>query len=127
MMAPEPSEPDSFRPFNRLRSSGSTDELVPETTTDHQLSEAEQQRATEARREFESLGKEMDLRSTRRALYPILYEEALEQLASGLSHDEIRAERMSLAGTEDTPYASIAREAYEDALAGRPPSIANIG
>jgi hypothetical protein len=121
MMAPEPSEPNRIRPFNRLRSSGSTDEIVPGTVIDHLLTETEQQHAMAESGEFEFLGKAMDQRQTRAALYPILYESASEQLTSGVSHEEIRAEMMSLAETEDTIYASVAREAYEDALAGRPP------
>jgi hypothetical protein len=121
MPAPESSEPSSIHPFNRLRSSGSTDELVPGTTVDHLLSSTEQQHAIEECGEFESLGKEMDDSQTRAALYPILYETALEQVTSGVSHDAIRAELVSLVQTDNALYTSIAREAYEDALAGRPP------
>jgi hypothetical protein len=106
---------------NRLEVVPSVGDLVPTTNADHLLPEAERPLARQARDEFEAIGREMDRRTTRQALYPVFYESAREQIAAGVSHDAIRAEMTTLADTEDELFASILREAYEDALAGRPP------
>ena len=48
------------------------------------------------------------------------FQTACEKMASGQSQDEIRAEMMILADTPDLPFASMIRQACEDALSGRP-------
>ncbi len=97
------------------------DKLFPKTTIDHLLSEEERRKVEHERREFEAVGRTMSMFLLERSLYPVFYESACEQMASGVSQDEIRAEMTMLADTEDSTFASIVREAYEDALAGRPP------
>jgi hypothetical protein len=103
---------------NRLEDEPSFDDLLPATEVDHLLPEDQRPLAREA---FEALGREMDRRLTRQALYSIFYESARDQIAAGMSQDAIRAEMTSLADTDDELFAAIVREAYEDALAGRPP------
>jgi hypothetical protein len=101
------------------------DEVVPKTTIDHLLSEEERRKAEQERKEFEVVGRMMDLSEVE--LYPIVYESACEKIASGMSHDDIRVEMMMLADTPDLPFGSIIRQAYEDVLAGRPPRIGQWG
>jgi hypothetical protein len=103
------------------------DKLLPETTIDHLLSEEERLKAAEERREFEAVGRTMFLTES---LYPGIYESVRERLASGVSYDEIRAEMSMLLkrpdlADPDLKIASVIREAYEDALAGRPPRFSS--
>jgi|GEM_PF-4391015 len=108
-------------PVNRLTKGLRYDDLVPVTSIDHLLSDEVRLLAILTRSAIEELGKEMDERLTRDVLYPIYYEEVLVMIAAGMSHDEIRAEMTMLVDiTEDGLISSIVREAYEDALAGRP-------
>jgi hypothetical protein len=109
--------------FDWLDSESSFDELVPKTSIDHLLSEEERQKAEEERREFETVGRSMFL--TEESLYPIFYAGVYERIAAGVSQDEIRAEMAMLADTPDDTFAAIARTAYEDALAGRPPKFSS--
>ncbi len=94
------------------------DKLSPKTTIDHLLSEEERQKAEQERREFESVGMTMFLNEAK--LYPTAYEFVCERVASGVSPDVIRGELPMIPETPNR-LASIMREAYEDALAGRPP------
>jgi hypothetical protein len=47
------------------------------------------------------------------------------RIASGVSRDEIQAEMTMLADTPDSEFAAIVQQAYEDALAGRPPKFSS--
>jgi len=109
-----------MKPVNRLNPSH-PDDLVPETSIDHLLPEAEWRAAATARAAIESLGEAMGRSADRAALYPVFYDSARQQLAAGVSHEDIRAEMMMLADADDPPFTSALCEAYEDALAGRPP------
>jgi hypothetical protein len=100
------------------------DNLLPKTSIEHLLSEEEWRKAEHERREFEAVGRTMFL--TEQALYPIFYQTASERMTSGVGQDEIRAEMMMLADTPDLEFASIVRQAYEDALAGRPPRFSSM-
>jgi hypothetical protein len=111
-----------MKPQNRMGFVPSFDDLVPtKTNFDHLLPEAERALAQQARDEFAALGRQLNYEELRRVLYPVFYESAREQIDAGVSHDEIRAEMAMLAESEDEQLASLHREAYEDALAGRPP------
>jgi hypothetical protein len=111
-----------MKPQNRIGFVPSFDDLVSKITNfDHLLPEAERALAREARDEFAALGRELTYEELRRALYPVFYENAREQIIAGVSHDEIRAELAMIADGGDEQLASIYRDACEDALAGRPP------
>jgi hypothetical protein len=111
-----------MKPQNRIGLVPSFDDLVPKTTNfDHLLPKAERALARQARDEFAALGRQLNYEELRRALYPVFYEKAREQIIAGISHDEIRAEMATVADSDDGQLASIYRDAYEDALAGRPP------
>jgi hypothetical protein len=97
------------------------DSLLPKTTIDHLLSEEDRRKAEQERKEFEAVGQAMLL--TEENLYPAFYELAIQRVASGGSADEIRREMLILTQVCEIPFASIMREAYEDALAGRPPKF----
>ncbi|SIN81236.1 hypothetical protein SAMN05444166_1028 [Singulisphaera sp. GP187] len=108
-------------PVNRGIQRTTSDQVVPPTTTDHLLSEDERLNAVRDREAVEALGRELDRRLMRQAMYPIYYDAARKQVAAGVSHEAIRAElNIRLADIEDEFDASVAREAYEDALADRP-------
>jgi hypothetical protein len=113
-----------MKPQNRIGVVPRFEDLIPETTDfDHLLPEADRALARQARDEFAALGRELNREELRRALYPVFYESAREQIVAGVSHDEIRAELAMLADGQDDQLASLYREAYEDALAGRPPQV----
>jgi hypothetical protein len=111
----------TMSPVNRLEFVPSINQLVATTNVDHLLPEEERPLALQAREEFEAVGREMDRRLTRKALYPIFYESTCKKIAAGMSNDDVRAELTMLADTDDDLFASILIEAYEDALAGRQP------
>lgn len=110
-----------MKPVNRLTAMPSIDDLVPTTSIDHLLSPEERLLARQAREAFEELGREMGRRQAWEATYRVLYDLAREQLAGGLSPDELRAEMAELADTDDEEFATTVRAAFEDVLAGRPP------
>jgi hypothetical protein len=105
------------------------DELFPKTTIDHLLSEEERQKAAQERKEFETVGRMLFLSDVEALpaaeVYPVAYESVCGCIASGVvSPDEIRESLSRLDGPLD-PVTAIMREAYEDALAGRPPRFSS--
>jgi hypothetical protein len=122
MLTPKSPAPDDAHTGGQVISldGDAFDKLLPKTTIDHLLSEEERLKAAEERREFEAVGRMMCLTES---LYPFIYESVRERLASGVSYDEIRVEITMLLQRRDVvePDLTIVREAYEDALAGRPP------
>ena len=97
------------------------DKLIPKTTIDHLLSEEERRKAAEERREFEAVGRRM---GSTKSLYQIVYECVRQRLSGGMSEDEIRVEMAmfpAILEDADQKVVSVIREAYADALAGRPP------
>jgi hypothetical protein len=126
MLTPKRPGPNNAQSFGQLVSldCDGFDKLLPKTSIDHLLSEEERRKAEHERREFEAVGRTMF--RTEKALYPIFYETASERMTSGVGQDEIRAEMIMLADTPDLEFASIIRQAYEDALAGRPPRFSSM-
>lgn len=110
-----------MQPINRVAGQSTWEELVPTTDISHLLSEAERSHAAGDRQAFEELSREIDRRDTWEALYPVFYDQARDQLASGASRDDLQIEMEELAATGDALFAAIVREAYADALAGRSP------
>jgi hypothetical protein len=110
-----------MQPVNRLEHEDVLADLVPTTSIDHLLSEEERQHAREDRDAVEALGREMERRETLPTVYSKIYEAARRMLAAGFSPKKIRAEMRPLTDSApDQEWASITRDAYEDALAGRP-------
>ena len=104
-------------------------DVDPETTIDHLLSEEERQKAEQERKEFEAVGRTVFLNDAEVLLesevYPTAYEAMCGWIATRVvSPDEIREQLLMLHGPLD-PLTSIFREAYEDALAGRPPRLSS--
>jgi hypothetical protein len=117
----DPSVSGGNSPVNRLVATPRWDELLPSTTIHHLLSEEDAERWDAAQKAFAELGKCLKANARRRSLYPLFYDDAREQLATGMSADEVRVAMADLMDTGDFEFASIVREAYEDALAGRRP------
>ena len=129
MLTPESPGPHDL-PLGRLLpwlTDDDFDKVFPKTTIDHLLSEDERRKAEEERREFEAVGRRMDLIATEQVLYSLFYDSACEGMAAGTSPEEIQAEMMLLSDTPDEAFASIVRQAYEDILAGRPPRFTSRG
>jgi hypothetical protein len=94
------------------------DKHTPETTIDHLLSEEDRQKWEQESREFEAVGRNLFLSEA--LLYPMFYKMVCERMASGVNPDVIR-EEMSTFHEHADRFGSIFLEAFEDALAGRPP------
>ena len=95
--------------------------VVPRTLADHLFSEHGRLSAEQERKEFEAVGSELFLREE--DIYPIFYRSTTERIAAGASRDEILSEMMAVVARSELPFASALRQAYEDALAGRPPKF----
>jgi hypothetical protein len=123
MSIPNSQGPDDRQGGGKVFSWPTMDQLLPKTSIDHLISEEERQKAQQERQEFEAVGRNLFM--TEEALYPVFYRSACSKLAAGVSHDEVHAEMMLLADIPDDPFAVIVRQAYEDALAGRPPKCSS--
>jgi hypothetical protein len=123
MFTPGSPGPNAFPFGGHVVPDPDLDKLTPKTTIDHLLSDEERRKADLERIEFETVGHTMFLSDS--DLYLDVYESASEKIASDVSHEEIRRERLMIAETPDLPFASIILEAYEDVLAGRPPRFSS--
>lgn len=106
------------------------EKLFPKTTIDHLLSEEERRKAEQERKEFETVGRTLVLNDAGglpdAEVYSIAYESMCQSIASGMvSPDEIREQLSMFHGPPLEPGTSIIREAFEDALASRPPRFSS--
>ena len=131
MFTPESTGPDDAPSGGRFAwlDDDAFDHLFPTTSIDHLLSEEERQKAEQERKEFEVVGRTLFLDDAEvlpeAEVYTTAYEVMCGWIASGVvSPDEIRESLSMLRGPLD-PVPSIIREAYEDALAGRPPRFSS--
>jgi hypothetical protein len=107
-------------PINRLCKQATCQELIPATSINNLVSEEEARLADLECKEFEALGKARDISDEFRVLYRLFYDEALERIASGESRSGILSALAEFVDTDDSLFASAVKEAYCDALAGRP-------
>ncbi len=130
MLTPESPGPNDAPSGGRLvwLDDDAFEKLFPKTTIDHLLSEEERQKIERERKEFEAVGRTLFLKDMSEVLpeaelYAIAYEVMCGSIASGVvSPNEIR-EQLSMVHGPLYPVTPIIREAYEDALAGRPPRL----
>jgi hypothetical protein len=129
MLPPESPGPNDVPSSGRVvwLDGDAVENLFPRTTIDHLLSEKERRKAEQERKEFEALGRRMDLIQTEQVLYCLFYDSASGGVAAGASPEDIQAEMMLLSDTPDGAFASIVRQAYGDVLAGRPPRFTSRG
>jgi hypothetical protein len=118
-------EREAMKPVNRLEpdDEGDLAHLVPSTSIDHLLSPEQRQHARQDRDALAALGRQMDQRAVSPVtIYRVFYEFARKMIADGISPEELRAQWLPLTdGHPDSTFAAAIREAYDDALAGRPP------
>src|SRR4051794_13245278 len=122
MMTPESPEPNESMYCGQVVSldDEALHKLTPETTIDHLLSEEDRQKWEQESREFAAVGRNPFLSEA--SLYPMFYEMVCEQMASGVSPDVIRG-AISKCHEHSDRFGSVFLEAFEDALAGRPPKF----
>jgi hypothetical protein len=132
MMTPESQGPNDAPSGGRVvwLDDDAFDKLFPKTTIDHLLSEGERQKAEQERGEFEAVGRTLFLNEAgalpEADVYRIAYESMCRCIASRMvSPDEIREQSSMLHGPPLERGTSIIREAFEDALAGRPPRFSS--
>src|SRR5262249_50033835 len=79
MLTPESPGPNDVPSGGRVvwLDGDAIENLFPGTTIDHLLSEKERQKAEHERKEFEALGRRMDLIETEQVLYSLCYDSAV--------------------------------------------------
>lgn len=111
---------DGYIHHNRISEKVSFEGLVPATSVEGLLSEAEARQAEYNKAEIEELGKSINKINVINSIYPVAYEYARSKIESGLAKNDLISEINLIADGKDD-FASIVRIAFEDALENRPP------